>query len=263
MKVYVLELWKLWMLPVILILFCIVHAVKMARLYLIVIDRKIPFKRFLLLYCSTTFVNLAIPYKLGEFFRIFAFSKACKSFKIGLTSVLVDRFFDTMALVLILLPSALIFGDRVNGATLLLTVFVVVLVFIYLTFSSFYTYLNRYIIINRTSKGAMRGLKFLELLKSSYDYVKNLVVGRYAILIIFSFISWLLECGILFILAMFLGIQGGANISSYIEAIVSSARDNLMNSYIIFGCIVMGIATIVGFIILLVDKKKDKGHTNY
>lgn len=258
MKVYVLDLGKLWMLPAILILFCIVHVVKMARLYLIVIDEKITFKRFTTLYCSTTFVNLAVPYKLGEFFRIFVFSKACGSFKIGLTSVLVDRFFDTMALVLILIPSALIFGDKVNNATLLLTVFVVVLVFVYLTFSSFYTYLNRYIIMNRTSKGAMNGLKFLELLKSTYDYVKNLVEGRYAILIIFSFVSWLLECGILYLIAMFLGIRDGANISSYIQAIISSARDALMDNYVLFGCIVMGIASFVCLLILLGDRFRKK-----
>ena len=91
----------LWRLPVILILFLLVHVAKAMRLYLIVIDEKIPFRRFLFLYSATTLVNLLIPYKLGEFFRIFVFIKATGDKKIGFLSVLLDRFFDTVALVLI------------------------------------------------------------------------------------------------------------------------------------------------------------------
>ena len=126
----------LWRLPVILILFLLVHVAKAMRLYLIVIDEKIPFRRFLFLYSATTLVNLLIPYKLGEFFRIFVFIKATGDKKIGFLSVLLDRFFDTVALVLILLPYELLSNGTVSSSTLLLAAFVVVLVFVYISFQT-------------------------------------------------------------------------------------------------------------------------------
>lgn len=241
----------LWRLPVILILFLLVHAFKAMRLYLIVIDEKIPFRRFLLLYSFTTLVNLVVPYKLGEFFRIFVFIKATGDKKIGFLSVLLDRFFDTVALVLILLPYELLQGGIVSSSTLLLAVFVVVLVFVYISFPSFYTYLNRYIIMNRSSKGAMGSLKLLELLKSGADYVRRLIHGRYALLVICSFIAWLLECAILHFMSGLFNLDEGNDISSYIQSIISSGKTELMSRYVTFGIVMMTLATVVTFIICL------------
>lgn len=239
----------LWRLPVILILFILVHAVKAMRLYLIVIDEKIPFRRFLFLYSVTTLVNLLVPYKLGEFFRIFVFIKATGDKKIGFLSVLLDRFFDTVALVLILLPFELLSNGTVSSSTLLLTAFVVVLVFVYISLPSFYTYLNRYIIMNRVSKGALGSLKFLELLKSGADYVKRLIHGRYALLTICSFVAWLLECAILHFLSGLYNLQEGGNISAYIQSIISSEKSELMSRYVSFGIIMMTIAMVITFLV--------------
>lgn len=238
-------------LPAVAILFVIVHIVKLARLYLILIDEKIPFRRFVFLYCLTTLVNLIIPFKLGEFFRIFVFCRATKSFRIGFLSVVLDRFFDTVALVLILLPFELLRGRAVPASTLLLTVFVVVAVFAYVAFPSFYTYLNRYMIMNRSSKGDMGILKLLELTRLGYEYVKRLIHGRYALLTIFSFVAWLLECGILYLLSNFLGISDKTDISAYIQSIVAADHTLLMDRYVIFGICFMSAATIVTLIICL------------
>ena len=241
----------LWRLPVILILFLLVHVAKAMRLYLIVIDEKIPFRRFLFLYSATTLVNLLIPYKLGEFFRIFVFIKATGDKKIGFLSVLLDRFFDTVALVLILLPYELLSNGTVSSSTLLLAAFVVVLVFVYISFPSFYTYLNRYIIMNRSSGGALGSLKVLELLKSGADYVRRLIHGRYALLTISSFVAWLLECAILHFMSGFYGLQEGSNISAYIQSIISSDTSELMSRYVTFGIVMMTIALVVTFLVCL------------
>ncbi len=238
-------------LPAVFILFVIVHCAKLTRLYLILIDEKIPFKRFLFLYCLTTLVNLIIPFKLGEFFRILVFCLATKSFRIGFLSVLLDRFFDTVALVLILLPFELLRGRVVSSSTLLLAVFVIVAVFAYVAFPSFYTYLNRYMIMNRTSSGAMGSLKLLELARSGYEYVKRLIHGRYALLTIFSFVAWLLECGILYLLAALHGISDKTDISAYIQSIVSGEHTVLMDGYVNFGICCMALATVVTLVVCL------------
>ena len=95
---------------VILIIFICVHLIKMMRLYLIVMDRKVSFDRFVPAYLRTTLVNLVIPYKIGEIYRIVVFSRISGGFKTGFFSVLIDRFFDTLALCLILLPYQILFS---------------------------------------------------------------------------------------------------------------------------------------------------------
>ena len=255
------QLDNLWLLLAVAVIFVIVHITKLIRLYLIVIDEKIPFLRFLFLYCLTTLVNLIVPYKLGEFFRIGVFCKATKSIRIGFLSVLLDRFFDTVALVLILLPSELLKKQEVSDSTLLLAAFVVVSVFAYVAFSSFYTYLNRYLIMNRQSKGALGSLKILEWMRLCYEYVKRLIHGRYALLVICSFVAWLLECAILYLLAKAVLPQGKADISGYIAGIVSGTHTVLMDCYVTFGIWVMAVFTVITLILAtarhaLFDHKK-------
>lgn len=249
--IFYMDLSGILILPVILILFLLVHAFKAMRLYLILIDEKIPFRRFLLLYSVTTLVNLVVPFKLGEFFRIFVFIKATGDKKIGFLSVLLDRFFDTVALVLILLPYELLKGSTVSSSTLLLAVFVVVLVFMYISFPSFYTYLNRYIIMNRSSRGAMGSLKLLEFLKSGKDYVSRLIQGRYPLLIICSFVAWLTECGVLHLMSGLYKLNEGNDISSYIQSIISFDKTELMSRYVTFGIVMMTVCMVVTFIICL------------
>ncbi|MBR6451873.1 MAG: flippase-like domain-containing protein [Lachnospiraceae bacterium] len=242
-----------WLLLPLLVLFVMVHGAKSMRLYLIVIDEKIPFARFLLLYCVTTLVNLIVPFKLGEFFRIFVFTKATKSFRVGFLSVLLDRFFDTVALVLILLPFELLKGGTVSDSTLLLAAFVVVSVFAYVSFLSFYTYLNRYLIMNRTSGGAMMSLRFLELMRAGYNYVRRLIHGRYALLVIFSFVAWLLECGILFLLSKASGLAG-LDFSAYIQSIISTATTPLMSRYVKISILLMALFTVITLAVCLMKQ---------
>ncbi|MBR3644652.1 MAG: flippase-like domain-containing protein, partial [Parasporobacterium sp.] len=213
-------------------------------------------------YCLTTLVNLIVPFKLGEFFRIFVFCVAVRNVRIGFLSVLLDRFFDTVALVLILLPVELLKKQAVSDSTLLLTVFVVVAVFAYVAFPSFYLYLNRYIIMNRSSKGAMGSLRLLELMKSGYEYVKRLIHGRYALLVIFSFVAWLLECGILFLLARFVLQQDGADISGYIQNIVSAGHTPLMDCYVLFAICLMAAASLITLFICLGKRELFVGKPN-
>ena len=113
---------------VILIVFLLVHLIKMMRMYLIVMDRKVSFDRFVPAYLRTTFVNLLIPYKLGELYRVFVFYRISGNLMTGFFSVLIDRFFDTVALVLILLPYQLLVSHTVTVPTILLSVFVIFLI---------------------------------------------------------------------------------------------------------------------------------------
>lgn len=103
--------------------FIAVHFFKMLRLYLVLMEHRISFGRFILLYLRTTFINLIIPFKLGELYRIEEIARVTKIWQVGFLSVLVDRFFDTLALLCVLLPLDLIprghfrDHDRISGSS--------------------------------------------------------------------------------------------------------------------------------------------------
>ena len=166
-----------------LVWFLAIHTVKMFRMYLVLLESRIEFRRFIFAYCKTTLLNLVIPFKLGEIYRMAVFSRITKSAAVGIASVVVDRFFDTFALVLILIPLHVLDASGISAVSVFLVVFVIFVIFVYVIFPSVYGYLNKYIIINRTSVRSMAVLRWLEILNSAYEYVKRLITGRYALMI--------------------------------------------------------------------------------
>ncbi|MBQ7563715.1 MAG: hypothetical protein IJT16_06970 [Lachnospiraceae bacterium] len=210
----------------ILLLYLLIHLFKMMRMYLVLIDQKIGFLRFVFAYCRTTLVNLAIPFKLGEVYRVAVFYRLSKSMEVGLLSVIVDRFFDTLGLVLIMLPLQLLYPDTVSSVSVFFVVFLAVIVFIYCIFPPTYRYLNRYIIINRGSPRSMAVLRSLSTLKVWYTYVKQLVSGRYAILLLMSLAAWAAEGGLIAILWRLLFGEGfeARVFCDYIASILNSAK---------------------------------------
>ncbi len=223
-----------------------VHLIKMMRMYLIVMDRKISFDRFVPSYLRTTLINLIIPYKLGELYRIGEFTRISGGFKTGFFSVLVDRFFDTLALVAILLPYQLFISEKVAVPTLLLAVFEVVVLLSYRVFPSAYTFLNRYIITTRKSKRSMMALAGLEHVSGWYEYVRDLVTGRYGILMLFSLAAWVLEMAVL---AGFSRIISKSftvsDFGAYIESIVSGTRYETKYVYTLASSVVIAFAAFI------------------
>lgn len=244
------KMMNFWAIPLFLIGFIVVHLAKMMRLYLILLEQKIEFRRFVLTYLKTTFVNLVIPFKLGEIYRIFCFSRETKVFQIGLFSVIVDRFFDTVALLVILIPFEVFITGKVTWVTGALTIFAALAIFIYIVFPGIYTYLNRYIIMNKTSGRSMTALRGLEVTKTWYDYIRNLVSGRYALIILLSCAAWIMEVGVLWGLSAMRRMSfGAAAFSEYIAAIFMSGSSRLLTAYTWSSATTMGVLTIVGYLL--------------
>lgn len=240
-----------------LIGFFLVHGVKLMRLYLIMLDEDIPFGRFVPAYFRTTFINLVIPYKLGEIYRVIVFWRESKSFKTGFFAVLVDRFFDTLALVLILLPYQLVISKSVTLPVILLSAFILCVVFFYLVFPSTYKFINRYIIMRRNSRRSLAALGGLEVIAGWYEYVKKLVTGRYGMLILFSFVAWVVE---MFVLAGFCKLFGYeftvADFGTYIESIVSGGQYMIKDVYTCISAIVVFAVALITLIVYLVRKNQ-------
>ena len=243
-------------LPVMLTGLILVHGLKMMRLYLVLLDEKVELLRFILVYLKTTLANLVIPLKLGEIYRVFVLYRLTGDFLTGLFSMIVDRFFDTLALLMILLPFQLFITGKITSAAVFLTVFVTIAIFVYFSFGSIYGYLNRYIIINRTSKRSMSILKALEAANNVYLRIRKLVSGRYALMLLFSFGAWIVEIFILYLTKTFIGIKSSfaGTFSDYISAILSTKRSFLQTFYTVCSIVFIAVALIVMLIVYFAPK---------
>lgn len=240
-----------------LIAFCMVHAIKMMRMYLIIMDQKVSFDRYVPAYLRTTLVNLIVPYKLGEIYRIGVFYRISGGFKTGFFSVLIDRFFDTLALVMILLPYQMFISRNITTPTVLLTVFEVVVLLAYRIFPPSYDFLNRYIITSKESKRSMMALSVLEQLDDWYEYARGLVRGRYGILMLFSLAAWLLEIAVLAIFNRLWGYGFGvSDFGAYIESIVSSSDYATRKAYTAASVAVIAAFTVIFTLRYLLAKRK-------
>lgn len=249
-----------WILPVLLLGFALVHCFKMLRLYLVLMEHKIGFGRFILMYFKTTFINLIIPFKLGELYRIFSISRLSGVWQVGILSVCVDRFFDMVALVLVLVPFDLMIHGKLTIVTCVLLTAILLLTALYLIIMPSYTYLNRYLIMHKSSKRAMVALRGMDVTKEWYTFIKNLVTGRFALITLASLAGWIVEVGVLKLFSMYcLGYSfGTGDFGNYIEAIFTGADNVLLMMYTRCGAVIMLVAAFVGQMIYYFSLAKNK-----
>lgn len=234
-----------YFIPMFVIGFLLVHLAKMMRFYLILMEQKINLLRFVKIYMKVTFVNLALPLKLGEIFRIYCFSKETKDGKIGILSAVIDRVFDISALLVLLIPYDIIVDKAISPVTLFLSLFAAVILFLYRIFLPTYYYLNQYLITNTNSKEAVRCLYLLESGKTWYDYTRRLLKGRSSLVFIFSCIGWLAEFGVLMCMQEILQKEFGiSGFVTYINSIFGLGEAQLLNIYTSVSCIILAIITV-------------------
>lgn len=248
-----------WLIPLFLAGFILVHAAKMLRLYLVLMEHKIGFGRFVLLYLKTTLVNLIIPLKLGELYRIYCISRETKHWQVGVLSILVDRFFDTLALCMILLPLDILIFGRLSFITMSFLGIMALIVICYVSILPTFQYLNRYIIRQKSSSRAMAALKGLDVVKIWYDFTQNLIRGRFALIFLFSLAGWLLEIGTIKLLAAYLTIPFGVgDFTGYIEAIFGIGSSELLKPYTLYGILFMFVFTLMGIVVMFIKSRSKK-----
>lgn len=248
-----------WLIPLFLAGFILVHFAKMFRLYLVLMEHKIGFGRFVLLYLKTTLVNLIIPLKLGELYRIYCISRETKYWQVGVLSILTDRFFDTLALCIILVPLDIFVFGKLSFITLLFLCLMALILVCYISILPTFKYLNRYLIKQKSSPRAMAALKGLDVIKTWYDFTQDLISGRFALILLFSFGGWVLEVGTIKLLALYLGIPFGAgDFTAYIEAIFGIGGSELLRPYTVYGIVLMFLFTLTGAAVMFMKSRSKK-----
>lgn len=230
------------------LLFIVTHLIKSIRFYLILFESRIKFSEFIELYVKTTFLNILLPFKLGELIRVYVFGKTIKNYQTGFLSVITDRFFDTCILLLVIIPYGLT-KKEVAFSSILLLFFVFAVAFSFIIFPPTYRYLNEFIILNKTSKRAMKMLQLLESCKMIYDFEKKLLKGRTAVLIMLSAIAWLLEFIMLLCLGYGINKNFGLNVFvDYLSSALFIHQNEYLVIYTFIGAIVFGVTVLALFI---------------
>ena len=85
-------------------------------------------------YIKTAFVNLLIPFKLGEIYRMYAYGYKIKSYSKGVITIIVERYFDALVLLALLLLLSLRGGVN-SGGIIVLALLAIFVVFSSLVFS--------------------------------------------------------------------------------------------------------------------------------
>lgn len=182
-----------WDILQIVLCVCIVVTFKAVRMYIVLFEDITNKKQYLIKYMLTTLVNILIPFKLGEIYRGFSYSRITGSYAKGYVAVIFDRFMDTLALDTVSIPIFMYSCLFMPPIYVILTIFIIMAVTFYLLFPSFYLFWNHVLILRRNTKNTLRGLKLLEIIKNAMKDVFRMVKGKFVVLLLLSLFAWIAE----------------------------------------------------------------------
>ncbi len=175
-------------------LYCLIHAIRIFRIYILLVEDKKKVKDFIKIYFTSTFVNNVLPFKIGEIYMILSFSRALKNIKNGIVLILLNRFFDALILLALSIVPAFMYGEYSQyNIYVFLFVFIFVAISIYISFEGTYKYFNRLILTKSKRPRGVAYLNILDKFNEIYNDIKHMIRGRGTILFSLSAIIWILE----------------------------------------------------------------------
>jgi hypothetical protein len=191
---------------------------KYIKFYLIIIKNKIKLNSYTNKYLKTTLVNIVIPYKLGEVYRFYEFGNVI-GYKNSLFSIIIDRFFDILGLLIFVVPFEIINDKQLSVPTILFICGLLVLALIYLIFPFFYKFINLYLLKNGNSKKSLYALSTLEKCKEMHNIIKDRIYCRGIIILLISVCYWGVEFLALKVLETFSIVSiSGFGIANYMNS---------------------------------------------
>lgn len=244
----------------------VVNAIKVGRLYLVMYGSELKFSEYLKVYCKVTPVSAVIPFKLGEFFRMYCYGKALGNVLKGIVIVLLDRFMDTAALITVIFLVWLFNGGTYIATFIfiMLVIFLVLVLVVYLVFPGVYTFWKKYFLRAKATEHRISALRMLETLNRIYEEVREISNGRGVILYFMSLVAWSVEIGGVFLQV---GMQGNSalntSISNYLAAAMGNAQSEEMRKFVFVSVIMMMFIYAVIKIVGYVQERKFSDADNY
>lgn len=187
------------------------HILRTFRLYTLANDVSISFSNFISLQFKANSINLIFPFKLGEFYRIFSFSKILGGNIKSTTTLLIERVFDFLVLFIILSFGVLI-SERISVSDISYIYFPVLLFsillisFIILSYDSIILFQKR-IIQRYKGVRSTRMLKISTEVISIINHSKKIVSKRIFKISLLTVLIWGFEISSTIYLSTFIGFE--------------------------------------------------------
>jgi hypothetical protein len=235
----------------------LVHTVKSARLFLALYGSDITFTTYLKVYCKVTPVSVVIPFKLGEFFRMYCYGKELGNVLRGVVIILLDRFMDTAALVTTIILVWVLIGGDLPLLVYILFLFLIAVLLIFLLFNGVRVFWNKYLLKAAASENKLAALKFLSALNVVYQEIKNVVKGRGIIMYAMSIVAWCIEIGSIAILNGLLGERELVRqISSYLTSAMGGNTSIELKQFVFVSVVMLIACYIMIKVVEMVLRKK-------
>lgn len=218
-----------------------VHFLKALRLYLALYGADISPSAYAKTYCKVTPVSILIPFKLGEFFRMYCYGHQAGNMLKGIVTVLMDRFMDTIALVTMIVVMWLASGETIIPLVYLLVVFLVIIILMIIVFPGLYSYWKKYLLRANGTPRKLKALKFLDTMNRVYLEIMNVSRGRGIILYVLSLLAWAVEIGSIVLLDTVTGIGNGLSnkISEYLKSALVGSQTIELKRFVLISVILM------------------------
>ena len=224
----------------------IVHIIKAGRLYLALYGSDITFKLYLKVYCKVIPVSMIIPYKLGEFFRMYCYGYTLNNMVKGIVIVILDRFMDTIALMTMILLIWIFNGGHITSLVYILMIFLILALIVYFVFPGVYNFWKHYMLRARATEQKLSILKMLNTLNHVYEEIQGVSKGRGIILYFMSLIAWGVEIGgVLLQVGIFSNTDISKGISDYLSSAMGGNLSDELELFV-FASIILMIAIYFG-----------------
>lgn len=198
----------------------LIHVIKAARLYLALYGSDITFRACLKIYCRVLPASVVIPFKLGEFFRMYCYGQYIENILKGMVIILLDRFMDTAALLTAIILVLAFNGGHMTFFAYMLMVFLMYTLLLYFVFPGVLGFWKGCLLRAKASKSNLSVLRILETLNTVYQEIAGVAKGRGIILYFMSLAAWALEIGSLVTVN---GITGTGELSIVVSRYLLSA----------------------------------------
>lgn len=240
----------------------LVHGIKVFRLYLELLDRKLPFGLFLRQYCKITPVSMILPLKAGDLFRCYCYGYYIGDWMYGIAVILLDRFVDTAALMTVLVLFVLPLGNAMPAVSFVLLAVLFALSFIYFALPGLCQYWNRYLIAGRGSTRKLFALTVLARLEAAYRDIHRVVQGKFLLSYMLSVVAWLVEIGGLALTVSLLRADLGAAMSAYLFGAMWGGKISYLSGIILFGTVLLLLLYLVTLLFVGRKERADEAYRN-
>lgn len=213
-----------------------VYFIKFIRLFIIWYGNKLTKLSNLTQFAKTSAVNLLIPLKLGDVFRIYCYGYTVKNLLNGLCYILLDRFMDTLALVTLILYFDIFTDVNYTFLFCFLILFLSCVIVLYFTFPGLYKYWNSYLIKSDAGRFKYKVLKLINSMNDIYAGIQEIIHGKGIILYIISIAAWMIEAAGFYIVNIFeMHDSSPVDLVSYLEAALGFGSTDYQKLFVLVG----------------------------